>query len=58
VKFKDSLMFAMLEGAYSEWNDNDVYHFILKTPYVFIILTLGIVTALIVDFFIAMSASR
>jgi hypothetical protein len=51
--FKDSLLFRVVSEPIKSWRGNDIYHFVLRTPYHIIVLTLGVLIALIVDLFLS-----
>ena len=53
MKFNESLLFRMISEFPRVWNENDLYHFIFKVPYLIMVLTGGVLIALIVDFLCA-----
>jgi len=54
LQFKDSLMYKILREPIDSWQSCDLYHFILRAPRLVLVLTVGLLMALVVDFFVAM----
>lgn len=57
MKFKDSLLYAMLITVVEKWKENGFYHFALNIPYIVMVLTFGVVLAIFIDIIFTMSAN-
>ena len=52
MKFKESLLFAMIMSPKTEWEKGGIYRLILLLPYFLIVFTFGIIIALCVDLWV------
>lgn len=55
MEFNKTLLSSTLQVPAKLWRGTCLYMFLFKLPYVILVMTIGILIALVVDFFNAMS---
>ena len=53
MRFKESLLSAIISSPVVEWQKGGIYRIILLLPYFVLVYTFGIVVAIIVDMYVA-----
>jgi hypothetical protein len=53
MNYQQTLMSRVLSVPSEQWNDNCLYIFILKLPFIVAYCVIGVIVALVVDFVVA-----
>ena len=57
MEFKDTCLYSVLMDPINYGMKNSLYHCILRLPYFVLVYTVGILMAICVDFYVAMTTA-